>query len=118
MDDMISVAAYAASLSLEPHAQGLLVVYFRGTYLYPPTVVRGLAYWAYCWAPEASGGMCEDTAAVTALLNACRRRPPSLRCGKFAGIGHAQLCFVVPVATGAPRQVIEITTSPFPGPLS
>jgi hypothetical protein len=31
-------------------------------------------------------------------------------CGRFAGIGRAQLCFVVPIATGAPWQVIEFTS--------
>ena len=39
-------------------------------------------------------------------------------CGNFAGIGCAQSCFVVPIATGAPRQVIEITTCLYPLPLS
>ena len=31
-------------------------------------------------------------------------------CGRFAGVGCAQLCFVVPSATGAPRQVVEVTS--------
>jgi len=29
-------------------------------------------------------------------------------CGRFAGVGCALLCFVVPSATGAPRQVVEV----------
>ena len=41
-----------------------------------------------------------------------------LQRGTFAGLGRAQLCFVVPIATGAPWQVIEITTDFFGLPLS
>jgi hypothetical protein len=39
-------------------------------------------------------------------------------CGSFAGLGRAQLCFVVPIATGALWQVIEITPDFFGPPLS
>ena len=33
-----------------------------------------------------------------------------LGCGRFAGVGCAQWCFVVPSCNGRPWQVIEITT--------
>ncbi len=33
--------------------------------------------------------------------------PSWARCGNFAGISRARLCFVVPTATGGPWQVIE-----------
>jgi hypothetical protein len=36
-----------------------------------------------------------------------------LRRGTFAGLGRAQLCFVVPISTDALWQVIEITTDFF-----
>jgi hypothetical protein len=39
-------------------------------------------------------------------------------CGSFAGTGRAPLCFVVPMAAGAPWQVIEITPGFFALPLS
>jgi hypothetical protein len=34
-----------------------------------------------------------------------------LECGRFAGMGRALLCFVVPIATGATGQVVETTQS-------
>jgi hypothetical protein len=43
---------------------------------------------------------------------------PRRGCGTFAGIGHARLCFVVPIATGAAWQVIEFTACLIDPPLS
>jgi len=46
-----------------------------------------------------------------------RQTSPSLSCmacGRFAGVGRAQLCIVVPIATGAPWQVVESTSYPEP----
>src|SRR5580700_5875856 len=38
----------------------------------------------------------------------------TIACERFAGISRAQLCFVMPSATGAPQQLIEFTGYPEP----